>query len=59
MLAGAVITLFVIVAFLVLGFLGAASLASLFSFLEWVTSGKLKFSDRSYGEAIYDPHRHC
>ena len=25
--------------------------------LAWATSGKLKLTDRSYGEPIYDPHR--
>lgn len=25
--------------------------------LEWATNGKLKLTNRSYGEPIYDPHR--
>lgn len=28
-------------------------------FLEWGSGGRLKFSNRSYGEPLYDPHRHC
>ena len=27
-------------------------------FLEWATGGKLKLTDRSYGEPLYDPNRH-
>lgn len=27
-------------------------------FLEWATGGKLKLTDRAYGEPLYDPNRH-